>query len=296
MFNYIDIVSLLAREKGIEAFATPIATTSLKNIADAISHLLENVLDFKPQVEAITTLAGQVLFTENLSYYTVNADTKVTKTFNPFKETRADGDVFCIEQPNLHYSADHLNNMWRTNDFEYTYVTNSTLFSLVADFLTMYLNEDQVWVHNHRKPRENALQQYLNLEKLVYTWLPDLVPDLQKLQTEIGSEQTSFRLLLDDGSRTRAEILKLYEMRGARYENVRLQDFFDLQPVRVVVNELYIGLARIITQLFPTVRVLAERTAHPAHGYDVYRAVVVGQRVAVSSLGDYRVLNWELNK
>jgi hypothetical protein len=42
---------------------------------------------------------------------------------------------------------------------------------------------------------------------------------------------------------------------------------------------------------------MAERSGHPAYGYDVFHVTVLaGTEVVVRTLGDYRILHWELSK
>lgn len=295
--NFINIVSLLDREHALDKFKTLVATTTLVNIADAISQALEHVINFKPQLEVMRSLDGKILFREDWTYYT-NTEGAVLP-FNPFNpETElVPGDVYCMERPTLVYSAVHLNNAYRAGNFDYGYMPNPALFQLVADALNVILNEDQLWTRVFRQPRAHFLQDYIGLERLVQFSLPELADDLRELQQDIGSEQQSFRHLVAGGRMTREQAMHIYEVSGTKYENEITQDFWDRQPVRVILRELSVSIERIITSLFPTVRGLAERSVHPAHGYDVFFCdVIADNQLAVKNLGDFRILHWELNQ
>ncbi|BAW19274.1 hypothetical protein [Ralstonia phage RP31] len=271
------------------------AVTTLRNIATAISDMLEDVLDFKPQLEVMATMDQKIVFREDWTYY-ANVEGAI-QPFNPFVELTTPGEVHCMERPALHYTAAHLNHAWAAGSFDYFYMPNPQFFQLVADFLNVYLNEDQLWSKLHPKPTQHFLQFHLSLEKLVAVKVPELAEELLHLQTEIGSEQSSFRHQVFREGMTREDALKLYDVSGSHYENVITQDFWDRHQIQYVLNELTVKLARIVNAQFPAIRPLAERSVQPQHGYDVFCATVLNDnQVSVSSLGDYRILHWEINQ
>lgn len=297
MLSYIDIVSLLAQEEAISKFNNVMAETSLKNIVSAIVDALEGVLDFKPQLEVMVSVGQnqQIIFREDWTYYMQGPGGPLP--FDPFVHTEVVGEVFCVEKPTTRYSKAHINHALATSSFDYSFITNPLLFQLVADFLNVYLNEDQLWAKLHAKPREHFLQKYLSLESLVANKAPELSADLHALQYDVGAAKVSFSLDVARPGMSPEEVSKIYEARGANYENVITQDFWERHQVRYILTELTVKLARIISKQIPAIRHLAERSAQPTYGYDVFFASVLGNnKISVSSLGDYRVLHWEINK
>jgi hypothetical protein len=287
----------LAQEKPLEKFSELIATTNLRNILDPITQVLENVLDFKPQLEVVVSSDHAIVFREDLTYYTETESGQVLP-YNPFISSDAPaGDVRCMERPALLYSQEHLNRMFAKSAFDYVYMANPKLYHLMADAINVWLNEDQLWVKQYRAPREHFLQQYIHLDRLVEVLAPEVTEDLRQLQTEIGSEQTSFRLQLANESMTRAEALARYDARASKYENTITQDFWERSEVQYALRVLTMKLYRVVTALFPTARREAERSMHPAYGYDVFYASVAGDReLVIKQLGDYRILRWELGQ
>lgn len=311
--SYIDIVSLLAREKSLQKFSGIMATTQLKNILETIAFALENVLDFKPQLEVMMSLDRKVIFREDYHYYLAGDQYRPFDPFAEFPEEDTDTDVLCVERPNVRYSLRHLKLIQRQAGYDFTYIPNPQLFQLMADSLTVSLNEDQLWVKQFREPRAHFLQKYVSLEKTVRTMAPELAEDLTALNNDMHDERMSFMHGIT-GQAVYLETSKVMEVakldlstEGAlalydkihaeKYESVLVQDFWDRPAMRQALREFTVMLTRAINNIFPTARQLAEQSLCPAYGYDVFQAEVVADReIVVKKLGDYRVLYWELQR
>lgn len=277
------------------------ATSSLKTITTALAQLLEKVLIFKPELEAMVTHHGDVIFREDWNYY-VEIDGK-SQAYAPFTSNGiAPGDVLCVEKPNFYLPRQQLESIWLSLD--YVHFSNPLMHTLVADFLTVLLNEDQNWVKNHSRLATHVVQNYLDLQKLVIEHAPQmkhaysmLVQDVLLERQLFVSELLRTKLMENRSLLTQEEAMHIYEVRGKQYENRVVQDFWDHADIQAVLNEFRVAMERIIIGLFPTVRSVAELSLHPAHGYDVFYATVMGDtEVVVKNLGDYRILHWELQK
>lgn len=309
--SFIEIVSLLAREQQLNKFQQIVATTTLKNIATALAHVLEGVLVFKPQQEAMITQEGKFVFREDLNYY-IDTDAG-EQWFNPFTWVGpVPGDVRCAEDSSFYLTKPFLDNIWSTLD--YVFVTNPLLNVMVADLLTVVLNQEQLWVKKHGPLLTHFMQNYVDLEKLVRTRVPEMGLPLLQLQGEVTSLRQDFaheffrnkpqqRYLTTD-----ADLARIYEARGKQNENKAIQEFWDRPEIQDALNDLQMAVEKIITGLFPTVRAVAERSSLPAFGYDVFFATVANNtevilkntgitssEVVLKNLGDYRVLHWEIN-
>src|SRR5690606_1199991 len=76
---------------------------------------------------------------------------------------------------------------------------------------------------------------------------------------------------------------------GQDYADKVMQELWQHEDVKEALNELIIKLERITINLFPAMRATAERSLHPACGYDVFYAFVEkGNNLVVKNLGDYR--------
>lgn len=283
-------------EKPLHKFSNVVATTQLSSILSSLALGLEDVLNFKPQLEVMTSVDRTVLFRQDHTYYSVS-ETGQRLPYNPFAGEEVVGDVMCVQKPNLRYSKDHLRAVMAQNGFDYTYVANPLLFHLVADALTVMLNEDQLWVRLHRQPAEHFLQKYLTLEVIVHRMAPELTQALAEYHADVGSLQSDFNLTVDRTGRTQAQIISAYEARSSRYEDQVTQDFWNRQPMQVALRELTVVLYKAIQAMFPKAFKLAERSLYPAHGYDVFIAEATpDNQVVIKNLGDYRILFWEMTR
>ncbi len=291
----------MAQEGSLSKFANPVATATLKNIAVPLNHLLEDVLVFKPQLDALVTQQGQTVFREDWHYYTETPEGSFQIEYDPFKTGRnIPGTIRCQEDTSFCLHKDFLESIWHSLD--YAQITNPLLSVMVADFLTVKLNEDQDWVTRHAKLPTHFMQNYVSLEKLVNTRAPDLILAYHNLSADVLAAREDFMLEVAHRKGTnyiflsKQEIQKMYDARGRHYEDVAIQDFWERHEVQEILNELQIAAGRVISGLFPTIRAVAERSLMPAFGYDVFSATTSGTRITVKNLGDYRVLHWELNK
>ncbi len=311
-WTYIDIVSLLAREKTLQKFSSVMATTRLSNILETIAFALEKVLDFKPQLEVMMSLDRKVVFREDY-HYLAESEKGNFILYNPFKGDVPEGDVICYQQPNLRYNRDHLKAMIAQDGFDYTHIPNPQLFHLVADALTEMLNEDQLWVRRHRKPRVHFLQKYISLEKTVHVMAPQLTKELDDLDRDLDIAKRSFvrdatakaayldtawASIVTNLDMSAANAIDAYERFYAqKNENLLAQEFWELRPMQLALRELTVALGRAILNIFPVARTIGDHSLAPANGYDVYQAEVVGDReIIVRKLGDYRILHWELQQ
>jgi hypothetical protein len=290
----------LRQEQSLSKFANPVATASTKNIALPLAHLLEDVLIFKPQLDAIVTHQGQMVFREDWHYYQ-ECDDGAILPYDPFTMgNKVEGVVRCQEDTGLCLHKDFLDSIWHSLD--YAQVTNPLLSVMVADFLGMKLNEEQEWVAHYAKLPTHFMQNYVNLEKLILARAPELMPGYQNLAADVLAAREDFALEVARQKGTnyiflsKQEIEKMYNARGRQYEDIAIQDFWERPEVQEVLNDLQIAVGRVISGLFPTIRAVAERSLMPAFGYDVFLVTTSGTRINVSNLGDYRVLHWELNK
>lgn len=290
--SFTDIASYCHRASPLWKFGTNLAHTSLINIAGPITHALEDVLDFRPQLEVIKTPGGQLLFREDWQYVAVKDEAVLP--FNPFAcEELPPGDIFRAGKEYPLYSETHLAHVWPERIYDF--MMNPALCELVADFLIWSMNIDQLWVRRHRAPGQHFLQKYLRLDRLVEANLPELQADLKLMYEDVGGEQTRYRLARNGLSREAG--MAGYEARAIAGEQRTIQEFWDKQPVQGILNEYAMQLERIISAHFPASRGMTELSLHPAHGYDVYYAVANdGAGVNILRLGDYRILDWEMNQ
>ena len=293
-------MSLLARESSLNKFHQIVATSTLKNIATALAHALEGVLVFKPEIEAMVTHAGQIVFREDWKYYSMVGE--VRHEYNPFTAGgNAPGDVYCEDEEDFFLTQAFLASIWHSLD--YTHFTNPLLLVMVADLLTFSLNEDQDWVKEHKPSPTQFMQNYVDLERTLSLHAADMLSPYYQMQhtaallkedfmIELGHEKSHVKHII-----AREDAEKMYEARGKRAEEVLRQDFWDRPEIREVLIDLRMRAERIVGALFPTVRIVAERSSLPAFGYDVFHVCVVNQTdVVITNLGDYRVLSWEMKK
>lgn len=293
----------MAQEENLSKFVNPVATATIKNIALPLTHLLEDVLVFKPQLDAIVTHQGQTVFREDWHYYQegVEGSEDGTIHYDPFTMgNKIEGTVRCQEDTSFCLYKDFLDSIWHSLD--YVQIANPLLSVMVADFLNIKLNEDQEWVSNHTKLLTHFMQNYVSLDKLILTRAPELILGYHNLAADVLAAREDFTLEVAHQKGTnyiflsKQEIEKMYDARGRQYEDVAIQDFWERYEIQEVLNELQIAVGRVISGLFPTIRAVAERSLMPAFGYDVFSVTASGLRVTVKNLGDYRVLHWELNK
>lgn len=293
-------MSLLARESKLSKFHRVVATSTLKNIASALAQALENVLLFKPELEAMVTHQGQIVFREDWRYYAeVNG---VRVEYNPFTAAgNAPGDVRCEDDPDFFLTQSFLASIWHTLD--YVRYTNPLLLVMVADLLTFSLNEDQDWVKQHKPSPTQFMQNYVDLDKLIPRYLPELTNAYYQMQHNAAMVKEDFMTeLVHDKHHlkqviSREEAEKMYEARGKHAEEVLRQDFWDLPELREVLIDLRMKAEKIVNALFPTIRAVAERSSLPVYGYDVFHVTSVNQSdITITNLGDYRILSWELKK
>lgn len=262
--------------------------------------MLEGLLVFKPQLEAMITHQGLTVFREDFKYFT-EVD-GVRKEYNPFTMGMTiPGDIQCEEDSEFFLTKPFLEGIWVNLD--YAHFTNPLLLVMVSDLLNFSLNEDSLWAKHHREAPTQFMQNYVDLEKLIKTRMPEMGVDYlyfqQSLQqhrsnymSEIAANRVSGGSLLFP-----ANVEQIYEARGKHEEDQMVQDFWDRGEIREALIELRMAMEKIVIALFPTVRSVSERSSLPAFGYDVFYASVANEsEVVIRTLGDYRVLHWEMNK
>jgi hypothetical protein len=300
MLSFIEIASLLSQEPAISKFRHIAAASSLRNIGAALAQALQKVLIFNAQLETAVTGHGETIFREDQTYYYMEGSNKYV--FNPF--TGSDlpaSDVYCEENPHLRYSKEFLARVWYSID--YVHVINPLMHVMVADFLTVSLNEEQLWSKNHSRLPTHVMQNYVDLERLIENFAPEMgMQYYQMLQNvELTKQDFVAELVKDkpaqDALLTAASAEASYHARGGEAIEKLVQGFWDLPEIQQALDDVRIILERIVTSQFPTIRLMAERSTHPAYGYDVFHVTVVGEsELVVRTLGDYRILQWELNK
>lgn len=247
-----------------------IASTSLETIAVAIAQALEGVLIFKPLLDTMKTPSGKVLFREDREYFSLVGDE--FQEFNPFvADNPAEGDVYNSQKTEVIITKKNLHRAWAALEFDY--IGNPVLRQVIADLLTITLNDGQKWTKHYSRPSSDFLQDYVCLEKLVEVKRPELASE--------------YRGLLQD----------IFESRNTRQSEILINDFWSRREISEISNELTATLGKIVLNLFPAVRAASERSEHPAYGYDIYYALVdVGGYLIVKRLGDYRILQWEMQQ
>jgi hypothetical protein len=290
----------LARESKLRKFHQIVASSTLKNIASALTQALESVLVFKPEIEAMVTHSGQIVFREDWKYFSmING---LRQEYNPFVVGgNAPGDVYCDDDKDFFLTQAFLASIWHSLD--YVHFTNPLLLVMIADLLTFSLNEDQEWVKEHAQSPTQFMQNYVDLERALGQNAADMLPHFYQMQHTAALLKEDFMVdLISDKAKihqviSREEAEKMYEARGKHAEEVLRQDFWDRPEVREVLIDLRMRAEKIVGALFPTTRAVAERSSLPAHGYDVFHVTVVNQTdVVITNLGDYRVLSWEMKK
>lgn len=290
----------MEHEQVLDKFKHVVATTSLKNIATALSHALEHVLIFKPQLEAMVTLRGQIVFREDWHYYTeVNG---IRHCFDPFVSGGdALGNVYCEENRKLRLTKKFLDSVWHTLNYEY--ITNPLLHVMIADYLTFTLNEEQEWARSYSNLQMHFMQNYIDLDKLVKEYAPEafskyasMIHDVSLARVDFMTQLSQDKVRLNQ-SISEKEALAMYEARGKQYEDTATQDFWDLPAIRAALQEIMVAVSRVIISLFPTVRAVTEKSIQAIYGYDVFHVSVLAEtEIVVKSLGDYRILHWELQQ
>lgn len=263
-----------------------------------LAHTLENVLVFKPQLEVMMTVQQEVVFREDWHYYAVTDEGNVP--YEPMTMGKnIPGNIKCQEDIHFSLTKEFLESIWHSLD--YGFIPNPLLHVLVADFLTHTLNEEQYWVKKHAKCPSHFLQNYLDLDKVIYNYLPSLYGDYNYLQQDINVLRADFVDLLRRGKglagdlMTDEEITRSYKARGMQAEERLIQDFWDRADMQEVLDDIKMQVHKIINSLFPTLRVAAERTVSPSLGFDVFVAsVVANEHIVIKNIGDYRILHWEL--
>lgn len=273
---------------------------TLKNIADVLVESMQSVLVFTPRLEAAVAPNGIFLFREDETYYFLEGNNKYL--FNPFKgDVLPKSDVYCEDRPHLRYTAEFLNSIWLALD--YVWIPNPLLNILVSDFLTITLNEEQVWAQSYAKLPVHVMQNYVDLENLIkhyapgmtgayYSMLNDIELTKQDFVHDLTKDKTGEKAMLSAAS---AEALYLASGKDAIGKII--QGFWDHPNIQNALDEVRIVFERVIISLFPTIRLVAERSSQPIYGYDVYHvSILVGNEIAVRTLGDYRILTWEMEK
>lgn len=268
--NYTVIASLLDQDQQLDKFKAIIASTNLETIAMAIAQALDGVMLFNPLVETMKTPSGKVVFREDRKYYSL-VDGQF-QDFYPFlADNPPEGDVYDEHQSEVIFTKKNLHRMWCALEFDY--VSNPVLQEVIADLLTITLNDGQEWAKIYRQPERDFLQDYVSLEKLVAVKKPELANEYRRLLQEV------------------------FESRNSHQSELLIKEFWSKREVCEVSRELTNSLGKIVLSLFPAVRIAAERSLHPAYGYDIYYADVdMSNRLVVKRLGDYRILEWELQR
>jgi hypothetical protein len=299
-YSFIEIASLLAQEHKLHKFQHTLASSSLRLIANSLARVLEGLLVFKPQLEAMVTHQGLTVFREDFKYFS-EIDGNRTE-YNPFTMgLNIPGDIQCEEDSTFFLTKPFLEGIWMSLD--YAHFTNPLLLVLVADLLNFSLNEDQPWAKCHRESPTQFMQNYVDLEKLIKQRMPEMGVDYLYLQQSVQQHRSNYMSeiassRISDGSLLfPANMEQIYEARGKREEDQMVQDFWDRGEIREMLIDLRMEVEKIVISLFPTVRAASERSSMPAFGYDVFFASVINEcEVVVRTLGDYRVLHWEMNK
>jgi hypothetical protein len=300
MLSFIEIASQLSQEPVLSKFRHIAAAATLRNIGSALAQALQKVLIFNAQIETAVTGHGQTIFREDQTYYYLEGSNKYV--FNPFNGSDLPGtDIYCDDNPHLRYSKEFLDKVWMSLDF--VHVVNPLMHVMVADFLTVSLNEEQLWAKNHSKLQTHVMQNYVDLERLLENYAPDMGMQYYQMLQNVELTKQDFILELTEGKTaeqamiTAASAEAIYKARGGEVIEKLIQGFWDLPEIQQALDEIRIILERIVTSQFPTIRLMAERSTHPAYGYDVFHVVVLGEtELVVRTLGDYRILQWELNK
>lgn len=301
-YSFIEIASLLAQEHKLSKFQHILASSSLRSIANSLARALEGLLVFKPQLEAMITHQGQTVFREDFTYYTETPEQGFRIEYNPFTMgLNIPGDIRCAEDSTFFLTKPFLESIWLSLD--YAHFTNPLLLVMVSDLLNFSLNEDQLWAKQHRPAPTQFMQNYVELEKLIKLRIPEMgvaylthQQELQVHRNDVISQLAAQRansgtIILP------TDLENLYEIHGKHEEEQIRQDFWDLPEIREALIDLRMVMEKIVIALFPTVRGASERSSLPAFGYDVFFASVINEcEVVVKTLGDYRVLHWEMNK
>lgn len=267
--NYTIVASLVDGDQQLDKFKSVIASTNLETIAVAIAQALEGVMMFKPLIETMKTPSGKVVFREDRKYFAL-LDGEFQE-FNPFiADNPAEGDVYCEQKIEVILTRKNLHRVWSALEFDY--IGNPMLQQVVADLLTIMLNIDQQWIKFYRKPCRDFLQDYICLEKLVAVKRPELASEYRQL------------------------LQSVFESRNSHQSEILINEFWSRPEISDISTELTNRLGKIVLNLFPAARIAAERSVHPAYGYDIYYATAdMGNQLVIKRLGDYRILQWELN-
>ncbi len=305
----MDIVSLLAQERSLQKCNTVTISADISEVATALAIALSDVFPSSTMIEVIKSGDNSIIFRDDYSYYFKSGQECIP--YNPFNEEEiVIGDVYCNELLMFYLSQDTVEKLKQT--WFYQTVANPLLYEVIADYLTFRLNEEQPWAKLHSRCKTHLAQNYVNLDKLVAQYVPELSNDYLHLMHDISSEKESF-IRTEQDKRTReiseskgsygelafintAYALHMYEVRGKQYENIITQDFCDRQEVQSAFNEISVIIGRIIALHVHIELTVAERSLKGAFGYDVYQAVIENNRLVVKNLGDYRILHWELSK
>ena len=256
-------------DKQLERFKSVIASTNLETITVAIAQALEGILLFKPLIETMKTPSGKIVFREDRKYFSLMDGVFIE--FDPFlADNPAEGDIYCEQQTDVIITKKNLLRMWSALEFDY--IGNPILQQVIADLLTISLNDDQEWAKLYRKPYRDFLQDYVCLEKIVATKQPQLAIEYRQLLQEV------------------------YTSKNSHQTEILINEFWARREIVEISNEITNSLGKIIINLFPATRIATERSLYPAYGYDIYFATVeAGTRLVVKRLGDYRILQWEYN-
>lgn len=295
--NFIEIVSLLGQEKQLNNFSKIIASITPKLISETIAELWGPLLVFNPQLEAVIDIhTRKTLFRDDWNYYTLLNGNSVP--FNPFTHHTVTGDVWCTEDDTVYYTKKFLEES--AGRWEWVYIPNPLLAVMIADLLTIMLNREQKWLKEYRSLPCHPMQNYISLDKFV-----DMVPNVKmkyiSTMNKIAESKQDFIFeLLQSKQKSGAfidndEVEKIYAARGKNDTEILIQDFWDSEYAQLALNEIQTNVEALIVKAFPQVRSATERSLCEAYGYDVYEAVVSGPLVLVKSLGDYRILHWEMN-
>lgn len=268
--NYTVIAALLDNDRQLDKFKSIIATTNLETIAVAIAQALDGVMIFKPLIETMKTPSGKIVFREDKKYFSL-VDGKFID-FDPFlADNPAEGDIYCDKKTDIVITKKNLHRVWCALEFDY--IGNPILQQVIADLLTIILNDGQEWAKLYRKPCRDFLQDYLCLEKIVSIKRPQLAIDYRRLLQEV------------------------FESLNNHQSELLINEFWSQRDIIDISNELTNSLGKIVLNLFPAVRIAAERSMNPAYGYDIYYATVdMSNQLIVKRLGDYRILQWELQR
>lgn len=276
-------------------------------------------MPFSGNVTTLTNAVGGIVFRDDYEYYlAAMQDSQVTYAYNPFEavdlDTLPNVNIYCREIPKFVLPV----SVYVKHEASLNLVSmaNPLVISIIADYLTLSINREQLWSRYHYVPKEHPMQQYLSLRAIITTQLPHLLGLYTMALGEIEDSKTTFMNQVIQSNQTYkpgltnldnyaqsiegisdAYLETAYEARGKSYELVVLQDIWDHPDVQDFLQTVEVTIARTIGRHTRVENIIAELAcSHRAtRAHDVYFCHAVGNRLVIKNLGDYRVLNWELS-